>query len=138
MVALRLARQGHLRAVGADCTPETVVRGGEWQQQQQPPPPPRTGAHIISARLSADSIPSQHSPASQHGREPSADEETLCAIMIAATWPGCSPQFTKALCRLMLNGQSMEYYGAAAKKGADAQGRWLQSKRRLWPVLKSS
>ena len=113
-------------AVGADCTPETVVRGGEWQQQQ---PPPRTGAHSTSARLSADSIPSQQRPASQHDREPSAAEETLCAIMIAATWPGCSPQFTKALCRLMLKGQSMEYYGAAAKKGADAQGRWLQAKR---------
>ena len=115
-------------AVGAEWTPETVVRGGEWLQQPPPPPPP-TGAHSISARLSADSIPSQQRPASQNGREPSAEEETLCESMIAATWPGRSPQFTKALCRLMLKGQSMEYYGAAAKKSADAQGRWLQAKR---------
>jgi hypothetical protein len=49
--------------------------------------------------------------------------------MIAVTWPGCSPQFTKALCRLMLKGQSMEYYDTAAKKGTNAQGRWLQAKR---------
>ena len=44
----------------------------------------------------------------------------------------------KALCKLMMiKGQSMQYYGAAAKKGADAEGRWLcRRKERLWPVLK--
>ena len=30
---------------------------------------------------------------------------------------------------MMIKGQSMQYYGAAAKKGADAEGRWLQAKR---------
>jgi len=122
----------------ADCTPETVARGGEWQQQQQPPPPPPCmGAHSISAQFSADSIPSQQRPASQHGGEPSADEAVLCAIMIDLTWPGCSPRFIKALCKLMIKGQSMQYYGAAATKGADAEGRWLcRRKERLWPVLK--
>ena len=38
-------------------------------------------------------------------------------------------RFIKALCKLMIKGQSMQYYGAAAKKGADAEGRWLQAKR---------
>jgi hypothetical protein len=95
------------------------------------------GAHSISAQFSADSIPSQQRPASQHGGEPSADEAVLCAIMIDLTWPGCSPRFIKALCKLMIKGQSMQYYGAAAKKGADAEGRWLcRRKERLWPVLK--
>jgi len=86
--------------------PETVARGGEWQQQQQPPPPPPCmGAHSISAQFSADSIPSQQRPASQHGGEPSADEEVLCAIMIDLKWPGCSPRFIKALCKPMIKGQ---------------------------------
>jgi hypothetical protein len=49
--------------------------------------------------------------------------------MIDLMWPGCSPRFIKALCKLMIKGQSMQYYGAAAKKGADAEGRWLQAKR---------
>jgi hypothetical protein len=73
-------------AVGAD-TPETVGRGGEWQQPPPPPPPPPlplpcAGAHSAGARFPADSIPSQQSPASQHGGEPSADEKALCAVMI--------------------------------------------------------
>ena len=70
-------------AVGAD-TPETVGRGGEWQQQPPPPPLPLpcAGAHSAGARFPADSIPSQQSPASQHGGEPSADEKALCAVMI--------------------------------------------------------
>jgi hypothetical protein len=78
-------------------------------------------AHSAGARFPVDSIPAQQSPALQHGGEPSADEAALCAVMIAATWPGCSSQFTKALCRLMIKGQSMQYYGAAAKKGAAAK-----------------
>jgi len=49
--------------------------------------------------------------------------------MIDLMWPDCSPRFIKALCKLMIKGQSMQYYGAAAKKGADAEGRWLQAKR---------
>jgi hypothetical protein len=49
--------------------------------------------------------------------------------MIDLMWPDCSPRFIKALCKLMIKGQSMHYYGAAAKKGADAEGRWLQAKR---------
>ena len=78
-------------------------------------------AHSAGARFPVDSIPAQQSPALQHGGEPSADEAALCAVMIAATWPGCSSQFTKALCRLMIKGQSMQYYGADAKKGAAAK-----------------
>ena len=80
-----------------------------------PPPPlplPCAGAHSAGARFPVDSIPSQQSPASQHGGEPSADEKALCAVMIAVTWPGCSQRFTKALCKLMIMGQSMQYYGA--------------------------
>jgi hypothetical protein len=44
----------------------------------------------------------------------------------------------------MIMGQSMQYYGAAAKKGAAAKngttrmGVGSRRKKRLWPVLKSS
>ena len=48
-----------------------------WGVWQQPPPPPCTGAHSISARFSADSIPSQQRPASQHGGEPTPTKTRL-------------------------------------------------------------
>ena len=56
-------------------TCESVLTAwGVWQQQ---PPPPCTGAHSISARFSADSIPSQQRPASQHGSEPTPTKTRL-------------------------------------------------------------
>jgi len=63
---LALGTQGSL------ASPHAV---GEWQQQPPPPPLPLpcAGAHSVGARFPADSIPSQQSPASQHGGEPSAN-----------------------------------------------------------------
>ena len=99
---LRLAHHGHLQAP----MPSVLTRQRPWGMAG-------SGSSSSSrrlcrcraragARFPADSIPSQQSPASQHGGEPSADEKALCAVMIAVTWPGCSQLFTKALCKLMI------------------------------------